>query len=481
MRKRLAAVGLSAILGANAVGAQPPQFPAPPRPQPPQLPQPPQFPARPPVSTPQVPAPGYPVAPNLPGPLAPPLPGQPPQTLPPALLPPLNQPPGANTPKPPTGPAAAVEVPLPHQEQKMPFNSLDVSVKRVVGGWQVWAGQKVLRDLGDSENNARDLARVLRDMRPTEWVTIGGGAKPIVEYGLTNGRPAATAAAPDPKAGDPNAGSGVVPGGFSGPAVTGAGAKVVLPIDLRTARLEPIRGVWCVRDDDTLLFNFGPDKAGAEQAIAVIRKYGFNRVGLVGDVKQPAMSYLFVSLEADRPKVAGGQLLVNAQIDALTRTGIPVPGVGYTGEMIKIDPRKVEARKDGFEWVVASGSEVLGRFGPTEWAAREAARTVQDGRFTEYCRLGGTSGVTFFLRDGKAPTRAPFNAHGRSFDLTSLKVQEVNGKWAVTEGNRPLFDVSGQQEGEIVVRVLKAYGFDQLAHLSSGGAAGGIKFMVKNR
>jgi hypothetical protein len=158
-----------------------------------------------------------------------------------------------------------------------------------------------------------------------------------------------------------------------------------------------------------------------------------------------------------------------------------VPGVGYTGEMIKIDPRKVEARKDGFEWVVASGSEVLGRFGPTEWAAREAARTVQDGRFTEYCRLGGTSGVTFFLRDGKAPTRAPFNAHGRSFDLTSLKVQEVNGKWAVTEGSRPLFDVSGPQEGEIVVRVLKAYGFDQLAHITSGSAAGGVKFMVKNR
>lgn len=494
MRKRLAAIGVGLILGANSAGAQPqppqlppPQFPVPPPlapplapTRPPQLPLPPQFPA------PMTPAPGFPVAPSLPGSLAPALPSQPPQTLPPSMLAPTTRPPAPNVPAPtaPNGPAA--EIPLPHPEQKVPLSAADVSVKRVVGGWQVWAGQKMIRDTGENENSARDLARVFRDLRPTEWVAIGG-TKPIVEYGLTNGRPTATASgapAPDAKAGDPNANNAnapAVPAGFAGPAVTGAGAKVILPIDLRTARVEPIRGVWCVRDDDTLLFNFGSDKAGAEQAIAVIRKYGFNRVGVVGDAKQPVMNYMYVSLEADKPKVLGGPLMFNAQVDALARTGIPVPGVGYTGEMVKIDPKKVEARKDGFEWVVASGSEVLGRFGPTEWAAREAARSIRDARFTEFCRLGGTSGMTFFLRDGKAPTRAPYNAQGRTFDPTALKVQQINDKWAVTENSKPLFDVSGPQEGEVVVRVLKAFGFDQQAHLSAGTAVGGVKFMVKNR
>ncbi len=456
MRKRLAAVGLGAILGVTATSAQPPQVPL----------------------SPQPPAP-----PSL-GALTPGL--LPPQPLPPTMLPPLNRPPGANGPTPPPGPAA--EAPLPLPEQKVPLSALDVTVKRAVGGWQVWAGQKMLRDLGDNETNARDLARALRDQRPTEWVTIGG-AKPVVEYGLVNGRPAVAPGPPgsaEAKSADPKLqqnGSAGTSGGFGGPALNPSAAKVVLPIDLRTARVEPIRGVWCVRDDDTLLFNFGPDKASAEQTVAVIRKYGFNRVGVVGDVKQPAMSYLFVSLQPDPPKAAGGPLLMNAQIDALTRTGIPVPGVGYTGELVKIDPRKVEVRKDGAEWVVAAGPEVLGRFGPTEWAAREAARTVQDARFNEFCRLGGTSGLTFFLRDGKPPTRAPYNAHGRNFDPTSLKVQEINGKWAVTEGNRPLIDVSGPQEGEVVVRVLKAYGFDQFAHLNAGapGGTGGVKFLVKNR
>jgi hypothetical protein len=463
MHRRLAAVGLGVILGAHTIGAQPPQFPvAPPA-------QPPQFPA----------APAFPMPPQFP---APPAPAQLPPLRPngPALRPPQN--PGVNTPGSPLLPAAGQssaspeEIALPHPEQKFPISSLDVSVKRVVGGWQVWAGQKMLRDLGGNEVAARDIARVLRDLRPTEWVTIGG-AKPVVEYGLTNGRPAATAAPPI----DVNAGSGSAGGGGNRPAVTAAGAKVVQVIDLKTARVEPIRGVWCVRDDDTILFNCGTSKADAEQTLAVIRKYGFNRVGVVGPPAQPAMSYLFVSLEPEpRNRLRGGQLLVNAQIEALTKTGIPVPGVGFTGEMVKIDPRKVEARKDGAEWVVAAGPEVLGRFGPTEWAAREAARAVQDARFTEFCRLGGTSGLTFFLTQGKPPTRAPFNAQGRSFDPGALKVQQVNDRWAVTENGRLLFDVGSAQEGETVVRVLQSFGFDQLCHLSAGGAKGGIRFLVKN-
>jgi hypothetical protein len=487
MRKRLAAVGLGAILGANAANAQPPPFPV----APPQFPMAPQFPAQPqfpaPPRTPPLPPAGLPPvstqpqfpAPAMPGPLTPPQP-LPPQLLPPPAAPGVFAPGAPPNQRPNASPSPIAEAPLPQPEQRMALSAMDVQVKRVVGGWQVWAGQKVLRDLGENEIGARDLVRVFRDLRPTEWVTIGG-PKPVVEYGLTNGRPALAVAAPDAKA-DPNAaGANVNQASLSGPIVTGAGAKVILPIDLRAARAEAIRGVWCVRDDENLLLNFGTDKAGAEQAIAVIRKYGFNRVGVVGDVKQPVMSYLFASLEADRPKIGGGQLLFNAQVDALARTGIPVPGVGYTGEMVKIDPRKVEARKDGAEWVVMAGPEVLGHFGPTEWAAREAARTVQDARYTEFCRLGGTSGLTFFLRDGKAPTRAPFSAQGRNFDPAALKVQPVNGKWAVTEGGRHLFDVSGPQEGEIVARVLKAYGFDQMATLSSGGSKGGIAFMVKSR
>jgi hypothetical protein len=89
--------------------------------------------------------------------------------------------------------------------------------------------------------------------------------------------------------------------------------------------------------------------------------------------------------------------------------------------------------------------------------------------------------VTYFLKDGKPPARAPFSAQGRSFDATAVKATQVNGKWMVTSAGRGLFDAANQQEAEIVARVLQAYGFDQMAHLSSGSAKGGIGFMVKTR
>lgn len=451
MRKRIAAVGLGVILGANFANAQQPQ----------------------PIPFPLAPLPPVANTPgSLPFPASPTTPGLLPQTLlpkPPAFAP--AGPPVANSP----GSLMAGTPELPQTEQKVALSTRDVSVKRVVGGWEVWAGPKVLRNTGDSEANARDVARVLRDLRPTEWVVIGSG-KPVIEYGLTNGRPAVAGVQPEPKDGG-NVGQA---GGFA-PQATGAGPKFVQPIDLRTTRVEAIRGVWCVRDDNNILLNFGTDRGGADQASAVIQKYGFNRVGVVGTPAQPVMSYLFVSLD-QVPQQPGGAALMTAQIDSLTRTGIPIPGVGFTGEMVKIEPRKVEVRKDGAEWVVACGPEVLGRFGPTEWAAREAARAVQDAKFTEFCKLGGASGLTFFLTDGKPPKRAPYNAQGRTFDPAALKVQEVNQKWVVTDAGKHLFDVGSAQEGETVVRVLKAYGFDQTAHLTAGGGGmkAGITFLVKN-
>ncbi len=371
------------------------------------------------------------------------------------------------------------EIPLPHPENKLRLNVMDVQVKRAPGTWHLCVGQKVLRDLGDNETNARDVARVLRDLRPTEWVTIGKG-KPVVEYGLTNGRPAMAAATPDSKD-QQKPESGVGSASYTGPIVTGAGAKIVLPIDMLSARVEPIRGAWCVRDDSTLFFNFGTDKSGAEQAVAVIHKYGFNRVGIVGSPTQPTMSYFFASTDREKPKPFAGQVLFNAQVDAMTHTGIPIPGVGFTGEMVKINPRKVEARKVGFQWVVASGAEVLGNFGATEWAAREAARNIRDANYTEFCKIGGQSNLTFFLHNGKPPTRAPFSALGKGFNPNGLKVTQINGKWSVTDAGKPILAVGSAQEGEVIARVLKAYGFDQIAHLGVGIPKGGITFLVKTR
>ena len=149
------------------------------------------------------------------------------------------------------------------------------------------------------------------------------------------------------------------------------------------------------------------------------------------------MNYLFASNDqANVPNLGPyAKVALQSQIDALTRVGIPVAGVGYVGEMFKFDPRKLEVRKDGSEWLIASGAEEIGRYGASEYAARDALRTIQEARFNEFCTVG-SAGLTFFLVDGKAPTRVPYHVQGRRFDPNSLKVSQSAGKWAVTENSR---------------------------------------------
>ena len=355
----------------------------------------------------------------------------------------------------PVAPPAVVAPPtqlnaLPYPENLTPIDAGLLVARRTATGWQVALGPRVFRELGEDEAGAKDVVRILRELRPTDWCAIGTG-RPVVEYGLQNGRAPTV-------------------GGFP---------RGVTAIDLKTVRVDAVRGVWVVRDDAAIHFNCGLHRPDAEQTVAVIRRYGFNRVGVVGsNPAAPALTYLYAALDGDGGVVPAGHPLATAvQEQSLTRTGIPVPGVGYFGEMVRIDPRQVAARRDGYEWVVASGTEVLARFGPAEFTAREAARVVQEGRFTEFCRAGGQ---TFFLANGKAPTRVPFSAVGRRFDPSGLRAGPYGTRWAVTENGRQLFDAADQAEAEGLVRLVRHYGFDTVCQVGSPPRAG-MSFLAKGR
>jgi len=367
-------------------------------------------------------------------------PGTPSRSLPKTAQPPASIP---VAPALPDGtvalPTPRVETPLPREEAKFALDPAILSVKKVNGVWQIWAGPQPIRNLGTDETGAKDIVRLLQDQRPTDWVAIGS-PRPFVEYGLVNGRPSAHTGLP----------------------------RGVVPIDLRSVRLEPLKGVWCLRDDGNILFNFGLNKGDGEQALAVIRRYGFNRIGLVGgDVAAPAMTYFFVALEPDGAKPPSkNPLAVALQEQGLARTGIPVPGIGYVGEMVKIDWRKAEVRRDGADWIVASGAETLARFGQDQNGARDSLRLIQDGQFTEFCKAG-PPGLTFFLSNGQLPSRLPLYVQGRRFDGSGLKVANYGTRWAVTDRGRHLFDVTSAEEGEAMMKLMKFYGFDQLCQVGS--------------
>lgn len=347
-------------------------------------------------------------------------------------------------------PAARVETPLPRNEVKFAIDPVLLTAKKVNNVWQIWMGPQPVRTVGPDETGARDIVRLLQDQRPTDWVAIGS-PRPVVEYGLVNGRACA--------------GTGLPRG--------------AVPIDLRSVRLDALKGVWCIRDDSNILFNFGLNKADAEQALAVIRKYGFNRIGVLGDAAAPAMTYFFVAVETEGAKPVKSPLAAALQEQNLARSGIPVPGVGYVGEIVKLDWRKAEVRREGAEWVLASGNEIIASFAHDQNAARDSLRMIQDGQFNEFGRVGPT-GANFFLSNGQVPLRLPLFVQGRRLDLAGLKVTQSAAGWSVSERGRHVFDVGSAEEGDAVIRLMKLHGFDQLCRIGTSPRSN-LTFLAKGK
>ena len=86
--------------------------------------------------------------------------------------------------------------------------------------------------------------------------------------------------------------------------------------------------------------------------------------------------------------------------------------------------------------------------------------------------------LTFFLVDGKAPSRVPYHVQGRRFDPNTLKVAKSGETWSITENNRQLSPCANAEEGETLVRVLKHFQFDQLCHLGPSPKVG-VSFFAK--
>jgi hypothetical protein len=352
---------------------------------------------------------------------------------------------------PPDGP------PLPNPNillpQKEAIARLDVNgliARRTHDRWVIASGAQTFREFS-GQTDAEEFVRLLRDMKPTDWGTIGTG-RTVVEYGLNNGKAQTPSFTP----------------------------KTAVDIDPATLRIESVRGVWVLRDDENILLNFGKQREDAEQAYGVIHKYAFNRLGQFGPTNG-GVTYLFAQeSRSTKSKTANpyAGLVQTFQEQQLARTGIEVPAANGVGEKITIDPRTVEIRRDKGDWQLVHGTEVLASFGPSEWSARDALKLVQEQRFTEFCRFNNE--VTFFLVNGQAPTRVPFAVQAVRFNKETLTVKTAsNGKYGVYEGmGRLLFVCETEKEAKQLVAVLQHYGFDTSCQMGLSPKSS-LRFLAK--
>lgn len=416
----------------------------------------------------------------------------PPQSQP-ALLPAPLQSPAPAAAKPAVPTAAAQQV----AEQIQSFQPGDVRLQWTDRRWQLVANNEVIKDFGPREQEARQALRIIQDLKLNQHAVLGS-PQPVMEYWLVDGKP---------------------PQGRLGTAMR--------PVTMNPAelRVEQVRGQWCLRDNSRILFNFGQQSAEAKQALAIVRKYDFDQVGVVGALS-PSMYVFTTHREGEKPalqtsKVAHSstrqmhtptfsRLAKNSdgtpRTEPMKKAGAPagLEGVSRTvvpplriaaqastqekprepswqaqpqatasiapptnAERVAFDWRRVQIRQDADGWKLFAGSQVLANFGPQQHEAKLALQAMRHYRFSEQLRVGGQEGnLNYYVVNAQAPRGVMFGMAGEHLNLEQLEVRQVPTGYAICEGERVVVRLRDRQEdGAKLLDTMKRNQCDRLCRI----------------
>jgi hypothetical protein len=378
--------------------------------------------------------------------------------------------------------------------------------------WQIVAGESVLKDFGPRETEARQALRLIRELHLNQYGSVGAQA-PVMEYWLADG-------------GAPHA------------PLSGVRTLALVPSALR---VEQVNGQWCLRDSQRVLFNFGARADEARLALAIMRKYGFAQVGVVGqgaplmqvflgaatagnDSAQPA-SIAFNTSPArqtaarfsrqSRPpeftQKPGAQPTPPAADLAALSPAVPKlqpppgppadkrpaqpwredPGfinrhaapakVSAGAERVAFDWSRVELRQDNGEWKLAAGQTILARFGGDEYEGRRALTVLRHYRFSEQWRVGSEAEhFSYFLANGQAPRGLTLGLSGISFHPETVTVKQVGDRYCLCSPEQVLVRLGTRaDEARGLLDVVKRNRFDRLCRLGADGDKG-MTFLVRS-
>ena len=352
------------------------------------------------------------------------------------------------------GPLCAVE-----NEILTTFEYSRLQLRKVESHWYLMAGETLVKDLGTSDADAREALAVIHELKLSQRGVIGTRA-PVLEYWL------ADKAAP----------RGLIR------------SDRLQTIDRPTLRIESVEGQWVLRDARQVWFNFGRFEADAREALAVFQRYPFNRIGYVG-FPAPVLIYFVEATDTQTTapsKLPAASLAITAVQLCQVRQLTPVSPLTFnaaTGEEREpLDWHRAELRRDGNSWKLRIGSEILADFGSRETEAREALRIVQHYRFTERCLIGASATpFAFYLVNGQAPHGLAFSLSNTCFAPESLAVRQMDGKWLICDGQRPIIR-GGDSEADAkqILKAIQRYRFDNWCEIG-GSDQGGLRFLVRER
>lgn len=399
----------------------------------------------------------------------------------------------------PATPAAEAK-PAPLTENLHPIEPLEVRLSWNNRRWQLSHRGEILKDFGPREQEARQALRVIQDLRLNQHGVVGSPA-PVMEYWLSDGKP---------------------------PRSVSRGGLRTVALDPGTLRVEQVQGQWCLRDASRVLFNFQDRADDARHALAVVHKYHFDQIGVLG-----SLAPMYVPLSAgvgETPTLATAQGKKSSPRQLLTspfaraarnaeaagraeagKAAVPPPGregvvrqvipplaeaphsPGSTmapgspwrththlpgqeaahadAERVAFDWRQVQLRQHQGEWKLMAGSTVLSNFGDQAREARLALSALRYYRFSELRRLGGQQPyLTYYVVNRTAPRGLMLGISGEELKPDKLELRQVNAGYALCQGQRVIFRLRDREEdGRKLLETIKQNHCDRVCRIGEPG------------
>lgn len=311
-------------------------------------------------------------------------------------------------------------LPLFAAEDCIAFDPTKVEAKLVNGSWKVVQGNMWMLDFGATgQANATKAAAIIKFYKMDSQCFVGRPNPPF-QYWLVNGQ------APVGK--------------YAG--------EDCIPFNLNTVEVKQINGRWKIVDGNNWLFDFNTSQSQAQDALAIIKKYGFNNVCYVGR-PNPPMIYLRKDLRFVPPILKPG-----------TRVTVPL---ALIEDCLPTHPDQVKAQQVSGTWKVVDGNEWVLDFGATGQAnAQKAVDIIKHYGMTSHCYVGRPNPpFQYWLVNGKSPVGAYPGEDAIKFDPAKLEVKQVNGTWKIVEApDHWMFDFGANEtQARTGLEIIKKYGF----------------------
>lgn len=142
-------------------------------------------------------------------------------------------------------------------------------------------------------------------------------------------------------------------------------------------------------------------------------------------------------------------------------------------DCIAFDPTKVEAKLVSGSWKVVQGNMWMLDFGANGQAnANKAADIIRHYRMNSQCFVGRPNApFQYWLVNGQSPV-GPFPGEDRiPFNLNTVEVKQINGRWKIVDGDSWLFDFNTKKaDADAALAIIKKYGFNSVCYVGRPNA-----------